>query len=138
MHDKHRRYSSDLLSSCVLWEDTSSNPYRQIRDENVLTLPSQRYIHHLTSAISVETGLINETLRYLEARVRKLNKREKIGALLIDEVYFSKRCEFTRNNGQIYDMKTREMTKTLLTIMYNSITGDYRDAIALIPTTNVN
>ena len=40
MHNKHRRYSSGLLSSCVLWENTSPNLYKQIRDENVLTLPS--------------------------------------------------------------------------------------------------
>ena len=112
--------------------------YINIRDENVLTLPSQRYIHQLTSAISVDTGLTDETLRYLEARVKKLNEREKIGALLIDEVYVAKRCEFTRNNGRIYGMETGEPTKTLLIIMYNSIAVDYRDVIALIPTRNVN
>ena len=87
MHNKHRRYSSDLLSTCVLWENTSSNLYKQIREEGVLTLPSQRYIQQLTSAISVDTGLTEHTLKYLEARAAKLNEREKIGALLIDEVY---------------------------------------------------
>ena len=99
-----------MLSSCVLWEDTSPNIYKQISDENVLTLPSQRYIHHLTTVISIDTGLTDVTIRYLRARISKLDEREKIGALLIDEVYVSKRCEFTRNNGRIYGMETGEPT----------------------------
>ena len=67
MHDKHHRYSSDLLSTCVLWENTSSNFYMQIREEGVLTFPSQCYIQKLFSAISMDTGLTKQTLKYLEA-----------------------------------------------------------------------
>ena len=44
MHNKHRRYSADLLSTCVLWENTSTNLYKQIREEGHLTIPSLRYI----------------------------------------------------------------------------------------------
>ena len=58
MHIKHRRYSADLLSMCVLCENTSSNLYKQIRNEGMLPIPSFRYIKELTSAISVETGQI--------------------------------------------------------------------------------
>ena len=76
MHIKHRRYSSVLLSTCVLWENKSSNLYKQIHEEGILTLPSQRYVQKLNSAISMDTGLTEQTL----------NEREKIGALLVDEV----------------------------------------------------
>ena len=79
-------------------------PFQQIREEGVLTFPSQRYIQKLSSAISMDTGLTKQTLKYLEARAAKLNEREKIGVLLIDEVYVSKKCEFTRSNGRIYGM----------------------------------
>ena len=138
MHSKHRRYSSDLLSICVLWENTSPNLYKQIQTEGVLTLPTQRYIHKLTSAISVDTGLSEHTSRYLKARVAKLGEREKIGALLIDEVYVSKRCEFTRSDGRIYGMEEGQPTKTLLTVMYSSVAADYQDVIAMIPSTKVD
>ena len=96
VHDNHRRYSSELLYLCVIWENTSSNLYKQIRDEGILSLPSQRYIQKLTSAISVDTGITKETLRYLEARIKKITEMDKVGTLIIDEVYVSKRCEFTR------------------------------------------
>ena len=71
-----------LLTTYVLWENTSCNVYKKIQEEGLLTFPSQRYIHKLTSALSVETGLTDSTLKYLDARVVKLNEREKIGYLL--------------------------------------------------------
>ena len=132
MHDKHRRYSSDLLLTCVLWENTSSNQSKQMREEGLLTFPSQRYIQKLFSAISMDTGLTRQT-----ARAAKLNERVEIVALLMDEVYVSNKCEFTRSNGRIYEMEKGEPTKTLLTIMYSSVAADYQDVIAMIPTTKV-
>ena len=73
MNLKHRRYSPDLLSICVLWENASPSLYKQIRDEGLLTIPSTRYIKELTSALSVETGLTENTIKYLEARRQRLN-----------------------------------------------------------------
>ena len=58
---KHRRYSTDLLSVCILWGNVSSSLYKQTRDERLLTIPSARYIKKLTSALSVETGLTENT-----------------------------------------------------------------------------
>ena len=133
MHIKHRRYSPDLLSTCVLWENTSSNLYIQIRGEGLLTIPSIRYIKKLTSAISVETGLTEQTIKYLEARFLRLADREKIGSLIFDEIYVAKRCEFSRSNGQIYGINNGEPTKTLLTVMFKSIVSKYEDVIAMVP-----
>ena len=97
-------------------------------------MASQCYIQKLSSAISMDTGLTKQTLKYLEARAAKFNEREKIGVLLIDEVYVSSNCEFTRSNGRIYEMEKGEPTKTLLTIMYSSVAADYQDVIAMRPT----
>ena len=72
MLNKHRRYSPDLLSTCVLLENTSSTLYRQIHDEGILTIPSVRYIKKLTSAISVDTGLTPQSMKYLKARASRL------------------------------------------------------------------
>ena len=138
MHNKHRRYSADLLSTCVLWENTSTNLYKQIREEGHLTIPSLRYIKKLTSAVSVDTGLTTTGKKYLEARFAKLQEREKIGSLIIDEVYVAKRCEFTRSNGRIYGMENTEQTKTLLTVMFSSIAGEYEDVIAIVPLHKIN
>ena len=56
MSIQHRRYSPQLLSMCVLWENTSSAIYKQLREEGVITLLSTRYIKKLTSALSMDTG----------------------------------------------------------------------------------
>ena len=138
MHVQHRRYSSELLSMCVLWENTSSTLYRQICDEGVLTLPSVRYIKKLNSALFVDTGLTQQTIKYLEARVAKLNELEKIGSLIMDEVYVAKRCEFTRSDGRIYGMEENEPTKTLLTVMVKSVAAAYEDVIAMVPLTKID
>ena len=105
MHVQHRRYSPDLLSMCVLWENNSSSLYKPIREEGVLTLPSPRYIRKLNSVLSVDTGFTEQTLRYLKSRIEKLNEREKIGSFIMDEVYVAKWCEYTRSDGRIYGME---------------------------------
>ena len=91
MQNMHRHYLPDLFPTCALWENTLCNVYKKIQEEGLLTIPSQRYIHKLTSALSVDTGLTDSTWKYLDARVTKLNERAKIGSLLIDEVYAAKR-----------------------------------------------
>lgn len=37
-----RRYSLKFLASCVLWENTSPNLYRQLVEEDLMTLPSAK------------------------------------------------------------------------------------------------
>ena len=138
MHIQHRRYSPALLSMCVLWENASSNLYQQIREENVLTLPSVRYIKKLNSALDVETGLTPQTIKYLEARISKMTKLDKIGSMMMDEVYASKRSEYTRSNGRIYGMVDNDLTKTLLVLMFKSVATSYEDVIAMVPTSKID
>ena len=117
MHVKHRRYSLDLLSTCGLWENTSAN---------------------LTSAITVETGLTDQTMRYLVARIAKLKNRERIGSLMFYEVYVAKRCEFSRSTGQIFGMEDDQPTKTLLTVKFKSVAADYEDVIGMVPLVKID
>ena len=64
----------------------------------MITIPSFRYIKKSLSAISVETGLTDQTIKYLEARIANRNDRERIGSLIFDEIYVAKRCELTSKN----------------------------------------
>ena len=86
----------------------------------------------------MDTGLSEETVKYLKARVAKLNERERIGSLIMDEVYVAKGCEFTRSDGRIYGMEEGEPTKTLLTVMFKSIAANYEDVIAMVPLTKID
>ena len=91
-----------------------------------------------SAALSVETGLTEETVKYLNARIKSLNTREKIGGLIMDEVYCDRRCEFSRSTGSFYGMEGVEPTKTLLTVMFKSVAAPYEDVIALCPMTKID
>ena len=52
----------------------------------------------------IETGLAEQTIKYLEDRFLRLDDHEKIASLIFDEIYVVKRCEFSSSNGQIYDI----------------------------------
>jgi hypothetical protein len=39
---QQRRYSLKFLATCVLWENTSPNLYRQLAQEDLITLPSPK------------------------------------------------------------------------------------------------
>ena len=77
-------------------------------------------------------------MKYLEARASRLKDREKLGSLIMDEVYVAKRCEFTRSNGRIYGMENKDQTKTLLTVMFRSIAGNCEDVIAMVHWDKIN
>ena len=64
-----RRYSPSLSACSVLWENTSPSLYKQILSEDVITLPNIRHIHRLASAISIDTGLTDSRVKYLNARI---------------------------------------------------------------------
>ena len=83
MQNMHQRYSPDLLSTCVLWENTSCNLCKKIQEEGLLIISSQQYINKLISALCLHW--LN-----LDAWAAKLIEREKIGSLLRNEVYVAK------------------------------------------------
>ena len=77
-------------------------------------------------------------MKYLEAHASRLKDREKICSFIMDELYVAKRCEFTRSNRWIYGMENKDQTKTLLTVMFRSIAGNYEDVIAMVPLDKIN
>ena len=109
-----RRYSSDLLACSVLWENTLPSLYKQIISEGCLTLPSVRHIHRLTSAISVDSGLNESTIRYLNARISKLEEREKVDSIVMDEIYTSKRTEYFGPSGKFCGLENQETEKVVM------------------------
>ena len=68
----------------------------------------------------------------------KMSDMDKNGCMIMDEVYASKRSEYTRSNGRIYGMTGDELTKTLLTLMFKSVATGYEDVIAMVPTSKID
>ena len=127
----NRKYSPDLLACAALWENTSPALYRQIQEEEILTLPTRRHIRNLTSSFSVESGMSEATVQYLNVRISSLIEREKTVNLIGDEVYSSKRIEY--NGGTFYGYENQTVTKTLLCFMIKSVGGKYMDMVSMSP-----
>ena len=86
MPPNSRRYSPQLLWTCLRWMKTSGALYNALLSENFLFLPSTSHLKRLGSAYSLESGLSEATTAYLSERIKSLSDRDKTVAVLIDEV----------------------------------------------------
>ncbi len=86
---KSRRYSSGFLWSALTWMKTSPALYNLMTEDGFFTLPSSSYLKRLSGAFSLESGLSESTLAYLNERIKSLSECEKTIAIAIDEVNYS-------------------------------------------------
>ena len=78
------------------------------------------------SALSMKTGLTENSIKCLEPRYQRLKNREKIGSLFFGEIYTAIHCEYSQSNGQIYCISNELPSKTLLSVMFKSIASSMR------------
>ena len=126
-----RRYSPDLLTCCVLWENTSPALFKLIHNEGVLTTPHPKYVKSLSRPFKVDTGMTETNKKYLETRISNLSDQQKVVNLMVDEVYTSKRVEYV--GGTYYGYENQTVSKTILSFMVKSLGGKYMDMACLIP-----
>ena len=95
----------------------------------------------LTSSFKVEGGSVEgdipqSTKQYLKTRIVSLNEREKTVNLILDEVYNSRRVEYS--GGKFYGYENQQVTKTLLGFMIKSVAGKFHDMVALVPISKID
>ena len=78
----------------------------------------------------------SSTKAYLHARISKLEAKDLMISVLIDEIYSSKQVQYV--NGLFYGNEDENVSKTVLSIMIACIAGKYRDVIAMIPCSSLN
>ncbi len=130
-----RRYSPSLLACAMLWKCTSTSLYKQIVEQGVLSLPSVSHLTHMSTSLSMSTGLTDTTLKYLKARLASLGDFERIVMLQIDEMYTIRRLEFY--GGKLFGYQKDGASKTLLVFMISSVCGKYQDVLAMYPTSRL-
>ncbi|TRY68315.1 hypothetical protein TCAL_06743, partial [Tigriopus californicus] len=87
------RYSTDLLVCAAMWRANSPSLYRQIIQENILTLPSESHIKRLTASLETDNGIGKSTKEYLRKRIQNLSIRDRKVVLMFDEIYCASRFE---------------------------------------------
>ena len=86
--------------------------------------------------MGVSTGLPENTLTYLKAKLQTLKEREKMVTILIDEVFSSSRVEYF--NGQYFGTNGDSVTKKLCCFMLKSVCSRYCDVVAMYPEVNLD
>ena len=126
-----RRYSPDTLAVACMWDNVSPALYRLIQSSDVLTLPVDKYVRRLSSAITVDFDVSESTKAYLQARKEKLKRKDLNVNIILDEVFLRKLLQYL--NGRFFGKENGKVTKTLLNVMVKSVAGSYRDVVAMSP-----
>ena len=132
---KQRRYSTMLLCSAMVWDRTSPKLYDDLRSSGMLFLPHKVTLRRLTSALSVKEGLEVGTTTYLQMRIKKLNPREKIVNIAMDEAYTARAVELA--GGRVLCDSKDGTTNTIFCLHISSIAGRYEDMVAMVPVPHI-
>ena len=130
-----RRYSSGLLSTAIVWDRVSPKLYQMIQGSPFLCMPHTRTLRRLTSALQVTTGLDCTTKSYLSMRISKLEPRERLINIAMDEVYTAQGVEVA--GGKYFGETDGILTKTLFCIHISSVSGKYEDMVSMQPVAHV-
>ncbi len=130
-----RKYSSDLLAASLMWKTTSGALYRQLQEEDCLTLPTSKHLTRMSRSLTTDLGISESTISYLKTRFNTLSEREKLVVLMLDEIYCAERVEYAK--GTFYG-GGKELTKTMLSFMIKAVAGKYSDIVALFPVRNLD
>ena len=133
---KGRRYSNELLAMACMWVHVSHALYKQIRLDNVITLPDDKYVKRLSSSLTVDFDLSEGTVEYLKMRKAKLLRKDLNINVIFDEIYSFATIQYT--NGSFYGNEGDAITKTMLCVMLKSVAGGFRDVVTMAPITNIS
>ena len=130
-----RRYDPALIRWCLMINFHSPAAYRSMLLSNHLLLPSERLLRTYTSPLTVTTGLSNERESYFSTAASSLNKLQKNVALIVDEMYI--KSEVSYGSGKLHGFADNSNdtvpATTMLTIIVQSLCGNYRDVVAFFP-----
>ena len=90
---RSRRYSPLLLSAAVVWDRISPKLYETLYMSKMFCLSHFKILQRLTLALQVNAGLDSSTMAYLGMRIEKLEPRERLVNLTMDEVYTAQYME---------------------------------------------
>ena len=84
---QRRRFSQEFLMKCVIWARISPKLYRDFAKNSGLILPSWSHIRRFTSFTKFRGKVGPISYKYFKMHCKKLDTKDKILHMAIDEVY---------------------------------------------------
>ena len=130
-----RRYDPALIRWCLLIHFHSPAAYKAILQSNFLLLPSERLLRTYSSPLTVNVGLGQDRMEYLQSVASKMNDLQKCVALIVDEMYIKSEVAFSGGmlHGYAENKDGAEAATTIVTVMMQSLCGDFRDIVSYYP-----
>ena len=135
-HPCSRKYSREFMMNCVIWARMSPKLYKELSNTSGLILPSCRQIRRFTSFSKFRGGVDSISFKYFEMRSSKLQAKDRIVHMAIDEVYTTQSLEMS--GGNFFGETDGQLTRTLLCVHVNSVAGSYQDMVAMEPIVNIS
>ena len=88
-------------------------------------------LKRLTSALNLKEGLDPTKIKYLSMRISKLNPKDKLVKIAMDEVYTKQTLELA--GGGLYGDSEKGITNTLFCAYISSVAGNYQDLVTMSP-----
>ena len=111
--------------------------YRNLREQEVIALPSERTLRKVTQRLDPTSSNGLSTEEYLKIRINKLNQFERTVMLVMDEIYISRRVEYSRGKILGFCNSGKDVASTVLVFMIRSVIGKYRDVVSIVPVNNL-
>lgn len=120
---KMRRYPVKLLMKCATWVRMGPKLYRELVSNSGLTLPTYGYIKRFQHFTKFRGDMDDVNVKYFQMRIDKLQDKEKVVHMAIDEVYTTQSLSLI--GGTFFGETNGCLTRTLLSVHINSVAGSY-------------
>ena len=122
-----RRYSPQLLATCLMWENSSPATYKLFVSDDVLCLPSQKHLKRISSSGTCESDLNQSTINYIYQSQKQESVSHGHGCVNFDrrELYSCKQVDLS--GGKFHVLTDQGgVAKTVLCYMIKSTATNYR------------
>ena len=102
-----RQFSASTLALAVTWEQTSPVAYKQILNDNILTLPSVKAVRTMSSEVTLDPGLNESAEASLWCEESQRIYSDISVSLAMGELYFQQNAH--RDDKQSYDVNENQV-----------------------------
>ena len=125
-----RRYSSSMLCFAFMLHIKSPACYKFIRRSELLYLPHQRTLSHLSKPFSLTDN--TSLSEYLKVKQCQLSETQKIIAIQMDEIHVKSCVSYSGGRLVGSSSNNREKASTVQAFLISSVFGSYTDVVGLM------